>query len=312
MIRLGIDLGGTKTEAALVDVEGLTVWKKRVPTPRDDYPATLAAIKGLVRDAEVWVAADTRAGGLHTIGIGIPGSPSPDSGLVRNANSTWLNGRPLQADLETALGRPVQIANDANCLAVSEAADGAACGAGSVFGVILGTGVGGAHVVNGRLLVGANGIAGEWGHTPLPWLTAVEASSPRACWCGLEHCLETYLSGPAIIREFRSRDSSAVKRVEAIVEAAAAGRSTARACLDLFYQRLARALAMIINIADPEVIVIGGGVSNIARIYEEVPARWSRWIFSDGPLKTRLIPAMHGDSSGVRGAAWLERFRGNS
>ncbi len=268
MSRIGIDLGGTKTEAIALDAAGREVFRKRVPTPRGDYAATLETIKALVDEA-----------GEGRVGIGIPGALSHATGLVKNANSTWLIGKPLQQDLERALGREVRIANDANCFALSEATDGAAAGAEVVFGVILGTGVGGGVVVRGRIVEGANAIAGEWGHNPLP-LPRADDMPLRPCYCGRAGCIETYLSGPALERD---------------------GGEPA---LDLYCERLARALAGVINILDPDVIVLGGGVSNIARLYDQVPKLWPPHVFSDH-IATRLLPPKHGDSSGVRGAAWL-------
>lgn len=310
MLRLGIDLGGTKIEAALLNSERAIVWKKRIASPQHDYAATLKAIHDLVQEARLWAKENTTVSGavpntLHSLGIGIPGSLSPSSALVRNANSTWLNDKPLKTDLESFTGQPIQLANDANCLALSESVDGAARDAAVVFGVILGTGVGGGLAIHGKVLHGANGIAGEWGHTPLPWLSSEEISVPRSCWCGREHCIETYLSGPALVNEFNKAGPQKVQRVEEIIQAAANGQDQAKACLELFYNRLARALAMVITIVDPDVIVLGGGLSNIAAIYAEVPKRWGQWIFSNEPVVTQLVPAMHGDSSGVRGAAWL-------
>lgn len=299
-LRLGIDLGGTKIEGALLDASGAIVWRKRIASPRHDYTATLSAIKTLVMNARSDIAAAKNC----TIGIGIPGSLSPADGCVRNANSIWLNGRPLGHDLESLFGQSVKIANDANCLAVSECTDGAARDAQSVFAVILGTGVGGAHVIHGELVVGANGIAGEWGHVPLPWMTKEEFDHP-ACWCGRNGCIETFLSGPALVREFNASGAGSVQSVQEILRLAENGHVAAIALIDRFHGRLARALAMVINIIDPEVIVIGGGLSNITSIYSEIPKRWGRWIFSDVPAVTRLVPALHGDSSGVRGAAWL-------
>lgn len=266
--RIGIDLGGTKTEAITLEAGGREVFRKRVPTPRGDYEATLKTIASLVAEA-----------GEGTVGVGIPGALSHATGLVKNANSTWLIGKPLQQDLERVLGREVRIANDANCFALSEATDGAAAGAEVVFGVILGTGVGGGIVVRGRIVEGANAIAGEWGHNPLP-LPRAEDMPLRPCYCGRAGCIETYLSGPALERD---------------------GGEPA---LDLYCERLARALAGVINILDPDVIVLGGGVSNIARLYDQVPKLWPRHVFSDH-IATRLLPPRHGDSSGVRGAAWL-------
>lgn len=299
-LRLGIDLGGTKIEAALLDGAGSIVWKKRTPSPRNDYSATLSALEALVIEARRAVNAAEKC----SIGIGIPGSLSPADGRVRNANSIWLNGQPLKRDLEQLLGQSVAIANDANCLAVSEFTDGAARDARSVFAVILGTGVGGAHAIQGELVVGANGIAGEWGHVPLPWMTAEEFDHPP-CWCGRSGCIETFLSGPALVREFNTSASKSIQSVQEILCLAESGHAAAIAQMDRFYDRLARALAMVINIIDPEVIVVGGGLSNIPNIYTEIPRRWGRWIFSDVPAVTRIAPALHGDSSGVRGAAWL-------
>ena len=268
MRRIGIDLGGTKTEVLALEPSGRELFRMRVPTPRYDYEATLQTIVTLVEEA-----------GEGSVGVGIPGAISHASGLVKNANSTWLIGKPLQQDLERALGREVRIANDANCFALSEATDGAAAGAEVVFGAILGTGVGGGIVVRGQLVEGANAIAGEWGHNPLP-LPRAEDMPLRPCYCGHAGCIETYLSGPALERD------------------------GGEAALDLYCERLARALAGVINLLDPDVIVLGGGVSNIARLYDQVPKLWPRYVFSDR-IATRLLPPKHGDSSGVRGAAWL-------
>jgi fructokinase len=272
--RLGIDLGGTKIEGAVLAGDGRTLRHIRVPTPREDYGATLAAIRG--------VADTLDRERLLPAGIGIPGTISPATGLVKNANSTWLNGRPLHADAERALERPVRIANDANCFALSEATDGAAAGAAVVFGVILGTGVGGGLVVQGHPVVGANAIGGEWGHNPLPWSSTEEHPGP-ACWCGRRGCIETFLSGPALAADGGAGSDDAMSR---------------------YVSRLARALASVINLADPDVIVIGGGVSNIARLYDDVPRLWGAWVFSDRVM-TKLVPPRYGDASGVRGAAWL-------
>ncbi len=299
-LRLGIDLGGTKIEAALLDASGAIVWRKRIASPQNDYTATLAALRSLVMDVRTDIAAADNC----TLGIGIPGSLSPVDGRVRNANSTWLNGQPLKRDLEQLFGESVAIANDANCLAVSEFTDGAAHDAQSVFAVILGTGVGGAHVIHGELVVGANGIAGEWGHVPLPWMTTEEFDHPP-CWCGRSGCIETFLSGPALVREFNASGAEPVASVQDILRLAQSGHAAAIALMDRLHDRLARALAMVINIIDPEVIVVGGGLSNLPSIYTEIPKRWGRWIFSDVPAVTRIVPALHGDSSGVRGAAWL-------
>jgi fructokinase len=296
-IRLGIDLGGTKIEIIALDGDGRDCFRLRVDTPRGDYDATLAAIAGLVEQADA--ALGTRAG---TVGIGIPGIESPATGLVKNANSTWLIGHRLSADLERVLRRPVRLANDANCFAISEAADGAGAAARVVFGVILGTGVGGGIVIDGRGLVGANAIAGEWGHNALPWPADDERPGP-ACYCGRSGCIESFLSGPGLAADFH-RATGEARAPEEIAAAAAAGQAPAVAALQRYEHRLARALASVINLLDPDVIVLGGGLSNIDRLYKGVPALWSRWIFSDHVV-TKLRKNVHGDSSGVRGAAWL-------
>ena len=294
-MKIGIDLGGTKSEILVLDDAGSERLRERLPTPRDDYPGTLETL------ARLLTLAETRLGqslaGL-AVGIGIPGAESLATGLIKNANSTWLIGKPLRADLESRLARPVRLANDANCFALSEATDGAAAGAGSVFGVILGTGVGGGIVIDGRILVGANAIAGEWGHNPLPG-----EHHRLACYCGRKGCIETYLSGPALARDHRMQGGDALE-TPAIVAAAAAGDAECAATLDRYAQRLAKALGTVINLLDPEVIVLGGGLSNIDWLYDEVPRRWSAFIFSD-TVRTRLVRNRHGDSSGVRGAAWL-------
>jgi len=290
-MRIGVDLGGTKIEVVCLDRDGGERLRRRRPTPRGDYDATLAAIAALVRDAQA------EAGERCTVGVGIPGTVSADTGLVKNANSTWLNGRALGRDLEAALGRPVRVANDANCFALSEATDGAGAGFDTVFGVILGTGVGGGLVVGGRVLAGANGIAGEWGHDPLPWPGDDERPGP-ACYCGRSGCIETWLSGPALAREARTRDARAA------AEAAAAGDPVAAAALERYVDRLARGLASVINLFDPHAIVLGGGLSNVEALYRRVPQAWGRHVFSDR-VHTRLLRNRHGDSSGVRGAARL-------
>ncbi|QID19639.1 ROK family protein [Nitrogeniibacter mangrovi] len=291
-MRIGIDLGGTKIEAIALDAQGVARLRRRVPTPQGDYPATVAAIVDLVRGLEA--SLDARA----TVGIGTPGAPSRVDGRMKNANSTCLIGQPLQADLEAALGRPVRLANDANCLAVSEATDGAAAGAAVVFGVIVGTGVGGGIVVDGRPLVGANAIAGEWGHNPL-----ADPEPARPCYCGRLGCVETWLSGPGLAAD-HAQHSGQRRDARQIVDAAAAGDADCERSLQRYEARLARALATVINILDPEVIVLGGGLSQLARLYENVPRLWVPHVFSD-TIATRLVPPMHGDSSGVRGAAWL-------
>lgn len=296
-MRLGIDLGGTKIEGIILDPSGTEVVRERIATPAGDYAATLAAVGELIRSVEE--KAGTR---VPRIGIGIPGVVSPATGLVKNANSTWLIGKPLDRDLETLLGRPVRLENDANCFAVSEATDGAGAGGAVVFGVILGTGVGGGIVVDGHPLRGRNAIGGEWGHNPLPWPTADEIRG-RRCYCGLTGCIETFLSGPGMAADFQ-RDTGRDATSQEVCALAETGDNTAVAALERYENRLARALAHIINIIDPDVIVLGGGMSNIRRLYANVPRLWDRWIFSDR-VDTRLEPNHHGDSSGVRGASWL-------
>jgi fructokinase len=275
-MRIGIDLGGTKIEGIALDEGGAVLLRRRVPTPQGDYRATVAAVAALVH------ALESEMGRTGTVGIGMPGALSRVSGRVKNANSTCLIGQPLHRDLETALAREVRLANDANCFALSEAIDGAGRGARVVFGVILGTGVGGGIVVDGRVLEGPNAIAGEWGHNPLP-LPAGDDLPLRPCYCGRVGCIETYLSGPALERDRAARGDAALERYE---------------------QRLARALAGVINLLDPDVIVLGGGVSNLDRLYDNVPRLWLPGVFSD-QVATRLAKHAHGDSSGVRGAAWL-------
>jgi fructokinase len=295
-VRIGIDVGGTKIEAIALAATGEALVRKRVETPRHDYDGTLRAIVGLIADVE------QACGRQGSVGVGIPGTIAAASGLVKNANSTWLIGRPLGSDLPQLLGRPVRFANDANCMALSEAADGAGVGARSLFGVIIGTGTGGGLVVNGEVIVGANAIAGEWGHNPMPWPRDGEWPGP-ACYCGRTGCIETFLSGPGLVSDFR-RATGQQLPAEEIVGRAVAGDLAATLCLDRYEDRLARALASVINLFDPDVIVLGGGLSNIASLYLAVPARWSAFVFSD-VVVTRLVKAAHGDSSGVRGAAWL-------
>ena len=296
-MRIGIDLGGTKTEIIALDDEGREVLRKRVATSSSDYRATIEAIANLVRDAETELAQSGAS-----VGIGTPGSLSRATGLLRGSNSVCLNGKPIKQDLEALLGREIAIANDANCFALSEATDGAGAGADVVFGVILGTGVGAGIVVHGRVLDGPNGIAGEWGHNPLPW-PADDERPGAACFCGHSGCIETFLSGPGLARDHLN--ASGVKlSAQQIVDAARDGDAACGATLARYEQRLARALAHVINLLDPDVIVLGGGLSNIARLYENVPRLWSEWVFSDR-VDTRLVRHRHGDSSGVRGAAWL-------
>jgi len=295
-MRIGIDVGGTKIEALALDADGVACARRRVPTPRGDYPATLAAIAALVGELE------TAAGPAASVGIAMPGALSPASGVIKNANSTWLIGKPFDRDLAAVLARPVRLANDANCFALSEATDGAGTGAEVVFGVILGTGVGGGIVVGGRPLGGRNAVAGEWGHNPLPWPTPGETPGPP-CYCGRNGCIETFLSGPGLAADHEAA-TGAARSPGAIAAAAEAGDAAAATTLARYGHRLSRALAHVINILDPEIIVLGGGLSNIARLYDTVPRSWSQFVFSD-KVETRLVCNMHGDSSGVRGAAWL-------
>ena len=294
--RIGIDLGGSKIEAAALDAEGRIRCRRRVPTPTGDYPGTIRAIRALVEVLE------QELGERGTVGIGMPGALSPLTGLVKNANSTCLIGHALDRDLAAALGRPVRLANDADCFALSEATDGAAASAATVFGVILGTGVGGGVVVRGGLLSGPNAIAGEWGHSPLPWPRDDERPG-ALCYCGKHGCIETFVSGPGLARDHAAIAGEALSAIE-IGERAEAGDSRAEASMQRYEDRLARALAMAINLIDPHVIVLGGGLGQIPRLYRTVPARWGAYVFSD-TVATRLVPPRYGDSSGVRGAAWL-------
>ena len=297
-MRIGIDLGGTKIEGIALGDDGIERFRRRIDTPRGSYDGTIAAIVELVR------AADASVGERGTVGVGIPGTISPATGLIKNANSTWLNGRPFDRDLAAALARPVRLANDANCFALSEATDGAAATAPVVFGVILGTGTGGGVVVNRRVLVGPNAVAGEWGHNPLPWASADERPG-EACYCGLSGCIETFLSGGGLQRADAAVRGTETGRFAAeVAKRAAEGEPAASAVLDQYCDRLARALATVINVLDPDAIVLGGGLSNIGVLYDRVPALWARWVFSD-TVTTPLVKALHGDSSGVRGAAWL-------
>jgi fructokinase len=295
-LRIGIDVGGTKIEGAAIDESGAVRLRLRRPSPTGDYRATIATILAIVADIE------RDLGETAKVGVGIPGAISPATGLVKNANSTWLNGRPLPGDLETALARPVRLANDANCFALSEATDGAAAGVETVFGVILGTGVGGGLAINGRIRVGANSIAGELGHNPLPWPAPDELPEP-SCWCGRSGCIETYLSGPGLAADHRRRAGQSLSARE-IARAAALGDLDCRATLARYIDRLARSLASVINLIDPDAIELGGGLSAIRMLYDKVPQRWQRYVFSDRVI-TRLLAPAHGDSSGVRGAAWL-------
>jgi fructokinase len=295
-MRLGIDIGGTKIEAAALGADGAVLHRHRLPTPPGDYAGIIATVKALVDDAE---AAFGRA---DSVGLGIPGMLAPTTGLVKNANSTCLIGRAFDRDVAAALGRPVRLANDANCFALSEAIDGAAQGARVVFGVILGTGVGGGIVVDGRVLTGPNAIAGEWGHSPLPWPRDEERPG-APCYCGKRGCTETFLSGAGLSRCYEAI-SGTTDDATAIAARAEAGDAAARAALDQYADRLARSLATVINLLDPEVIVLGGGLGQIQELYRTVPARWGDYVFSD-TVVTKLVPPRWGDSSGVRGAAWL-------
>ena len=293
-MRIGVDLGGTKIEAIVLDEAGRERDRRRISSPQGAYPATIRAIADLVRSLE--------GAGRARVGVAIPGSISPATGRVRNANATWLIGHAMDRDLSGALERPVRLANDADCFALSEATDGAAAGAASVFGVIVGTGCGGGIVLDGRPLSGPNAIAGEWGHNPLPWPKDEERPGP-ACYCGKQGCIETWLSGTALAADHRRVTGEALGAPE-IDARAQTGDPGCIATLERYMDRMARGLAGIINVLDPEVIVLGGGVSNVQALYEGVPARWGRYVFSDR-VDTRLARAMHGDSSGVRGAAWL-------
>ncbi|MFT6580342.1 MAG: ROK family protein [Alphaproteobacteria bacterium] len=295
-MRIGVDVGGTKIEAALVDTKGEILTRQRIPTPQNDYGAAIQAI------ADLTLKIEEKAGEPCTVGMGIPGAISPKTGLVKNAPNAPFNGHRLDKDLEVLLNRQAPMMNDANCFALSEATDGAAAGAQIVFGVILGTGCGGGIVINGEPLVGANAISGEWGHNPLPWTHDDERPGPR-CGCGKTGCIETYLSGPG----FEARHFDATGQhisAEIIVARAGDGDTACLASLAQYESRLARALSSIINVLDPDIIVLGGGMSNIDRLYSNVPQLWSQWIFSDH-VSTRLVPPKFGDSSGVRGAAWL-------
>ena len=295
-MRIGIDLGGTKIEAIAIEADGSVLRRIRVNTPAGDYQATLMTIHQLVRDLEA------ELGAQGSVGVATPGAISPSTGLLKNSNSTCLNGKPLDRDLADVLERPLRMANDADCFALSEAADGAARGAGTVFGVILGTGTGGGIVVQGRLLSGPNAIAGEWGHNPLPWPRDDERPGPT-CYCGKQGCIETFLSGPGLALD-HERQYAQELSARQIAERTTREDPQCLATLARYEDRLARALASVINILDPDVIVLGGGVSNIDRLYQQVPGLWSAYVFSDD-VKTRLVRARHGDSSGVRGAAWL-------
>jgi len=291
-IRLGIDLGGTKIEAVALSPDGTECFRRRVATPQGDYIGTVRAIAGLTSAADVATRAEV------SVGVGIPGTISPATGLIKNANSTCLIGHAFDQDLESAIGRPVRLANDADCFALSEAVDGAGADENIVFGAILGTGVGSGLVINKQVVRGPNAITGEWGHNPLPWPKPEEVPGPK-CYCGLKGCTETFLSGPGLARDFAENMSAAE-----IVALSERGDAKATAALDRYVGRLARATAAIINVIDPHVIVLGGGMSNVARLYTDVPKLWPQYVFSD-TVVTKLVPPRHGDASGVRGAAWL-------
>lgn len=297
-MRVGIDLGGTKIEGLALDAQGRERARKRVSSP-PEYAGGIAAIRDLVAALEAESGESVRA-----VGVGMPGSISPATGLARNGNSVWLNGKPFVKDLTDALGKPVRAENDANCFALSEATDGAGAGAHGVFGVIVGTGCGGGVVIGGRVLTGAAGVAGEWGHNPLPWQTPEEFPGPK-CWCGKHACMETWVSGPAVAKD-HARVTGETLTTKEIDARADAGDAAALATLERLADRLARGLAAIINVLDPEIIVLGGGVSNVKRIYPAVNGLLPRYVFSDY-VATKVVPNMHGDSSGVRGAAWLWR-----
>jgi len=294
--RIGVDLGGTKIEAVALGARGEPLARRRAPTPAHDYTAILETIAGLVRDIE------SELGGRGSVGLGTPGVISPRTGLVKNSNTTGLNGKPLDTDLAALLGRDIRIENDANCFALSEAVDGAGAGARVVFGVILGTGVGGGLIVDGKVIEGVNKVAGEWGHTPLPWMTPAEFPG-RLCYCGHYGCIETFLAGPALAYDYGLRSGVRTDGAE-IAARADAGEAAALEALDVYRDRLSRALAGLVNLLDPDVIVLGGGVSNIDRIYEGLHDLVERQAFSDA-IDTRILRNVHGDASGVRGAAWL-------
>ena len=295
-MRIGVDLGGTKTEIIALSPLGETLARHRVASAQHDYQETLATIVSLVDQVEQELAI------TGSVGVATPGAVSAKTGKLKNSNSVWLNDKPLKQDLQQLLKRPVRLANDANCFALSEATDGAAAGAQVVFGVIVGTGTGGGVVVNQQLINGVNSIAGEWGHNPLPWPSADELPGP-ACYCGKHGCIETFLSGPGMAADYLSASGQSLSAVE-IVTLAGQSNQLALACLQRYEQRMAKALASVINVLDPDVIVLGGGMSNIERLYSSVPRLWEEYVFSDH-VETKLVPPKHGDSSGVRGAARL-------
>lgn len=296
MIRIGIDLGGTKIEAVALNGHERELARERVLTPAGDYEATLGAVKALLQTVLERIDDD------YTVGVGTPGALSRVTGLLKNSNSTCLNGKPILRDLERLIDRPISMANDANCFALSEATDGAAAGATVVFGVIVGTGTGGGIVVNKTIITGPNAISGEWGHNQLPWMNDQESPGPP-CYCGKSGCIETFLSGPGMARD-HANTTGEYLRPEEIVSKAIEGDEACALTLDRYEDRMARSLAHVINILDPDIIVLGGGMSNIASLYENVPKLWGRYVFSD-QVETKLVPPLHGDSSGVRGAAML-------
>jgi fructokinase len=315
-MRIGIDVGGTKIEGLALADDGRELARHRVAAPRGSYDDTIRAIVDLVTLVELNANracldeaasaaprhAATASQARATVGVAIPGAISPATGLIKNANSTWLIGHALDRDLAHALDRPVRLANDANCFTLSEATDGAAAGAAIVFGVIIGTGTGGGLVAHGRLVTGANAIAGEWGHNPLPAPDDDERPGPP-CYCGRSGCIETFLSGPALARDYLAHGGDEMAAID-VAARAEAGEARALACVERYERRFARALASVINVVDPNVVVLGGGLSNMRRLYERVPAQWAAHVFSDR-VETRLVPAKYGDASGVRGAAWL-------
>lgn len=298
-MHIGIDLGGTKTEILVTDTHGNSVWRHRTPTPADGYEPILHCLTDLVD------VADQRAGACCTVGVGIPGSISPHSGLVRNANTTCLNGQPLARDLSQRLSRVVRVENDANCFTLSEAVDGAGADHELVFGVIIGTGTGGGLVYRQAILGGHGGIAGEWGHMALPSPSDEERSGPK-CWCGRRGCMETWISGPALSAHWR-KQTGQTRSAEEIARAAEAGDVRCRAALEQYADRMARGLAVVINLIDPSLIVLGGGLSNISMLYQRLPTLWKPWVFTD-QVTTQLAAAHHGDASGVRGAMWLGKL----
>ncbi|NUU64593.1 fructokinase [Enterobacteriaceae bacterium BIT-l23] len=303
-MRIGIDLGGTKTEVIALADDGRQLYRHRLPTPRDDYSQTIETIATLVAMAE------EQTGERGSVGVGIPGAISPATGVMKNANSTWLIGQPFDKDLARRLGREVRVANDANCLAVSEAVDGAAAGAACVFAVIIGTGCGAGLALNGRCHDGRNAVAGEWGHNPLPWMDNDELRyrDEVPCYCGKGGCIETFISGTGFARDYHRLSGSALRGAE-VMTLAEQGDATASLAIQRYEQRLAKSLAHVVNILDPDVIVLGGGMSNVARLYRTVPQLMKSWVFG-GECETPVLQAQHGDSSGVRGAAWLWPLNG--